>query len=137
MAAFGQGLRRAVRRAKLGAAGAGARRGCARISAAKSAAFAAPLAPIASVPTGTPLGICTIESSAVEPIELGGRNRHAEDRHERLRRDHARQVGRAASAGNDNVQAAARRGLGILEEPVGRAVRGHDARFERDPKVAQ
>src|ERR1700722_12326157 len=42
----------------------------ARISAAKSAALAAPGFPIASVPTGTPLGICTIESSESIPFNI-------------------------------------------------------------------
>ena len=35
----------------------------ARIAAARSAAFTAPARPIASVPTGTPAGICTVERS--------------------------------------------------------------------------
>jgi len=37
---------------------------------AKSAAFTAPGSPIASVPTGTPLGICTIESSESRPLSV-------------------------------------------------------------------
>ena len=39
----------------------------ARIAAASSAALTAPARPIASVPTGTPAGICTIESSESIP----------------------------------------------------------------------
>jgi ATP-dependent DNA helicase RecQ len=39
----------------------------ARISAARSAAFTAPARPMASVPTGMPAGICTIESSESRP----------------------------------------------------------------------
>ncbi len=39
----------------------------AKIAIAKSAAFFAPAAPIASVPTGIPAGICTIESSESIP----------------------------------------------------------------------
>ena len=50
-----------------------AARGCrrrprARIAAASSAALTAPARPIASVPTGTPAGICTIESSESIPF---------------------------------------------------------------------
>ncbi len=39
-----------------------------KMEAAKSAAFVAPAFPIASVPTGTPAGICTIESSESNPF---------------------------------------------------------------------
>ena len=39
-----------------------------RIAAASSAAFTAPALPIASVPTGTPAGICTMESSESTPF---------------------------------------------------------------------
>ena len=39
-----------------------------RIAAASSAALIAPARPIASVPTGTPAGICTIESSESTPL---------------------------------------------------------------------
>src|SRR5690606_15375472 len=40
----------------------------ARGEPANSAAFAAPAAPIANVATGTPAGICTIESSESSPL---------------------------------------------------------------------
>ena len=42
--------------------------GSATIAAASSAAFTAPARPIASVPTGTPAGICTIDSSESIPF---------------------------------------------------------------------
>jgi hypothetical protein len=38
------------------------------MAAASSAALAAPGSPMASVPTGTPFGICTMESSASTPF---------------------------------------------------------------------
>ena len=41
-----------------------------RIAAARSAALAAPDAPMASVPTGTPRGIWTIESSESSPRSI-------------------------------------------------------------------
>ena len=41
-----------------------------RIAAASSAAFVAPAAPIASVPTGMPAGICTIDSSESRPFSV-------------------------------------------------------------------
>ena len=56
-------------------------RGSRRSRAASSAALAAPGLPMASVPTGTPAGICTIESSASMPLQHRRRHRHAEHRH--------------------------------------------------------
>ena len=43
-------------------------RSCATTAAASSAAFVAPALPIASVPTGMPAGICTIESRLSIPL---------------------------------------------------------------------
>ena len=42
----------------------------ARIAIASSAAFLAPAVPIASVPTGIPAGICTVESSESIPLRI-------------------------------------------------------------------
>src|SRR5206468_2394860 len=42
----------------------------AQISAASNAAFAAPGWPMAKVPTGTPLGICTMESNESTPLRM-------------------------------------------------------------------
>src|SRR6185437_3279696 len=47
-----------------------ARSSSARIEIASSAAFAAPGLPMASVPTGTPLGICTMERSESTPASM-------------------------------------------------------------------
>ena len=49
----------------------------ARIETASNAAFVAPAFPIASVPTGTPAGICTIESSESMPLSVAALHRHA------------------------------------------------------------
>ena len=78
----------------------------ARIAAASSAALIAPARPIASVPTGTPAGICTIESRLSSALERAALDRHAEHRQRRHRRDHAGQVRRAAGAGDDHLEAA-------------------------------
>ena len=78
---------------------------------ASSAAFAAPDWPMASVPTGTPRGIWTMESSESTPVERVALDRHAEHRQRRVRRDHARQMCGAASARDDDLEAAA---LGAL-----------------------
>ena len=42
----------------------------ARICVARIAAFFAPALPMASVPTGTPAGICTIDSSESRPFKV-------------------------------------------------------------------
>ena len=81
----------------------------ARMPTASRAALAAPALPIASVATGTPLGIWTIESSESRPLSAWLCDRHAEHRQHRLRRDHARQVRGAAGAGDDHLDARGRR----------------------------
>ena len=65
------------------------------------------------------------------------RHRHAQHRHHRLGRQHARQVRRAAGAGDDGLQAAARGRFGVGKHVVGHAVRRHHARLVRDTKVLQ
>ena len=66
----------------------------------------APALPIASVPTGTPPGICTIDSSESMPFKRVALHRHAQHRQQRIRRHHARQMRRAARAGDDHFQPA-------------------------------
>jgi hypothetical protein len=63
----------------------------ATIRAARSAAFSA--LPIATVATGTPRGIWTIERAS-RARRAGRADRHADDRERRLGRDHARQMRR-------------------------------------------
>ncbi len=95
----------------------------ASIATASSPAFAAPAAPIASVPTGTPFGICTIDSSESIPCSAVAGNRHAQHRNHRLRRDHARQMRRAARARDDHPQPPAHSRFGVLEQQIRRAMR--------------
>ena len=67
---------------------------------------------------------------AVQPVEPVQRPGHADDRQRRRRGDHAGQVGRSPGAGDDHPQAAAGRGLGVVEHPARRPV-GGDARAPR------
>ena len=99
----------------------------ASMATASKAALAAPLEPIASVPTGTPRGICTMLSRASKPCSAVARNGHAEHRHHRKRRKHAGQVRRAARPGNDAAQTTARRLPGKAYHQVGRAMCAHHA----------
>ena len=55
----------------------------------------------------------------------------------RLRRQHARQVGRAAGAGDDRAQAAAGGGFGVVEHLVRHAMRRDDARFVGDAELGE
>ena len=74
------------------------------MATASRPAFFAPGLPMASVATGTPPGICTIESSESRPLQRRALHRHAEHRQQRVRRHHARQVRRAAGAGDDHLE---------------------------------
>ena len=106
-------------------------------AAASSAALIAPGLPIASVPTGTPGGICMIEKSESLPssasVFIGtpstGKRRH--------RGGHAGQMGCAAGAGDHHLEAVLARVAGEVVEAVGRAVRGDDQRFMADLEVFQ
>ena len=60
----------------------------------------------ATVATGTPLGICTIESSESRPESAVGADRDADHRQRGHRREHPRQVRRAAGPGHDHPQPA-------------------------------
>ncbi len=63
---------------------------------ANSAAFVAPALPMASVATGTPPGICTIESSESSPLSVLDSHGHAQHGQRGVRGDHAGQMGRAS-----------------------------------------
>ncbi len=82
----------------------------ARIAAASNAAFTAPARPMASVPTGMPAGICTIDSRLSMPFSACDLDRHAQHRQRRPGGAHARQMRRPAGAGDDHLQAAIPRG---------------------------
>ena len=87
--------------------------------------------PTATVATGMPAGICTIESSESSPYEVLERHRDADHRQRRHRRRHAGQVCRAARTGDDHADAAVGGGARVLVHHVGGAVRGHDAHLVR------
>ena len=73
----------------------------------------------------------------VHPAEMLGRDGHADDRDEGLGREHARQVGRAARAGDDDPQATLRSRLRVAEQLVRRAVRRDDPQLGRDVQLHQ
>ena len=106
-------------------------------AAASSAALIAPGLPMASVPTGMPAGICTIEEKAVLALERVRIHRHAEHRQRRHRRRHAGQMRGAAGAGDDDLEAASRARFGESIEPVRRAMGGHDQRLVADAERIQ
>ncbi len=96
---------------------------------ANSAALRAPAWPMASVPTGTPAGICTIERSESRPVECLALDGHAQHGQHGVGGDHAGQVGCAAGAGDDHLRARARRPWSVLGHPLGRAMGRDDAAF--------
>src|SRR6478752_5770613 len=100
------------------------------------AALVAPGFPMASVPTGTPAGICTIDSRASTPLNRRG-NRNAEHGDERLRCNHPGQVCRSARGGDDHEQPALFRRRCVLEHPVRRAVRRYHPSLERDCELLE
>ena len=75
------------------------------MATASSPAFAAPDGPIATVATGTPFGICTVDSSESSPLSAA-LHRHADDRQHRVRGHHPGQMRGAAGAGDDHLEAA-------------------------------
>ena len=105
-----------------------------RIEAARSAALTAPARPIASVPTGIPAGICTMERRSPLSVRLDG---DAEDRERGLRRGHPRQVRGTARAGDDDLDPPRLRCFGVLEKEVGGPVRRDDAAFIGDAERVQ
>ncbi len=106
-------------------------------AAASSAALTAPAAPIASVPTGTPAGICTIESRLSWPDSAldstGTPNTGSVV-------NAAVMPGRcAAPPAPAMITLIARRprALGEGDQPVGRAMRGDDARVVADAEFVE
>ena len=104
---------------------------------ASRAALAAPAAPMARVPTGTPLGICTMESSESMPCSAVAANGDAEHGEDGARGDHAGQMRGAAGSGDEDAEAAGGGGVGVAEHAVGGAVGGDDAGFVGDVELAQ
>ncbi len=128
------GLRRAPR-AQLGAQ---TPAGCAaRIDTANRAALVAPALPMANVATGTPPGICTIDSSESMPFSACDLHRHSQHRQRRVRGHHSGQMRRAARARDDRLQPALFRRRGVLRHQPRRAVRGNDLLFVRNAEAFQ
>ena len=107
----------------------------AMIAAASRPALVAPALPMASVPTGMPAGIWTMESRLSCPLSACGFDRHAEHGQGGHRRHHARQVGGPAGAGHDHLEAAVAGALGIVHQALGRAVRGDDPHLVRNVQM--
>ena len=73
----------------------------------------------------------------IHTVQMFAGDGHAQYRHHGFGRQHARQVRRAASAGNDGLQATALSRFGIGKHVVRHAMRRHHARFMRDAKLRQ
>ena len=108
----------------------------ARMRTASRPALRAP--PTDTVATGTPAGICTIESSESMPSRCSQRHRNADHRQRRDRGEHAGQVGRAAGAGDDHLEPAAGSRCAVLDHLARHPVRRHDVdlvRRRRTPRA--
>ena len=73
----------------------------------------------------------------VHALQMLAGHRHAQHRHAGFGCQHARQMGCAASARNDGLQAAPGCGFGVGKQGVGHAVRRNHARFISHTKVLQ
>jgi hypothetical protein len=91
---------------------------------------------MASVPTGMPAGICTIDSSESWPDSAFDSTGTPNTGKRRQRRGHARQMGRTARAGDDDLEAGRLGASREIVEPLGRAMRGDDAAFVAMPSAA-
>ena len=109
----------------------------ARIRAAIRPALRAPASPTASVPTGTPAGICAIDSRESRPSSVLLRTGTPSTGRSVSDGGHARQVRRAAGAGDDHLDAGRLRALGEGVEPLRRAVGGNDASAPGDAQLGQ
>ena len=72
----------------------------------------------------------------IESVQRRALHGHADDRQDRVRRDHAGQMGGAAGAGNDHLEPAARGRRGVLGHQRRRAMRGHDFRLRGARRTA-
>ncbi len=92
--------------------------------------------PTATVATGMPPGICTIDSSESSPSSCAERHRDTDHRQRRHRRGHAR-AGAAAPPAPAMITRSPRPAAvaGVLDHHVGRAVGGDDAHLVRAPRT--
>ena len=80
---------------------------------------------MASVPTGTPAGICAIDSRESIPFKFAF-DRYAEHGQDSLRRTHPRQMGSTTGTGDDHFNAPVLGRLGKFEKQVGCAMGRND-----------
>ena len=73
----------------------------------------------------------------VQAAEVLRRDRHADDRQERLGGEHPGQVRGTAGAGDDDPDARGRGLLGVAEQVVGRPMRGHDPQLGGDAELGE
>ena len=107
----------------------------ARIRAASSPALRAPS--IATVATGTPLGICTIESRLSSPSSLLSDTGTPITGRRGDRGQHSGKVGSAARPRDDHCETAGRRLLAVGDHLDRRAMRRDHARLGRDPELGE
>ena len=90
---------------------------------------------MATVATGTPFGICTIDSSESRPLSAALCTGTPMTGSDRVRRDHAGQMRGAAGAGDDHREPAARGRRRVLGHQRRRAMRGDDFRLVRHAEL--
>ncbi len=97
----------------------------------------APDLPMATVATGMPAGICTMDSK--ESIPLSERDSTGTPITGRvsLSGDHARQMRRAARAGDNDLYAAPEGFLGVLKQQIRSAMRRDDASLIGDAESSE
>ena len=96
-----------------------------------------PALPIASVPTGTPAGIWTIDSSESMPLERLRLDRNAEHGKRGLRRGHSRQMRRASGPCDQHLEPARLGRSRVFEQEIGCAMSRHDLHLMRNAEVLQ
>ena len=109
----------------------------ARIAAASSPAFFRPRRTDRQRPYGNAARHLHDRQQAIHAAQRLRLHRHAQHRQVGQRRDHARQVRRATGTGDDHPDAAPRRPLGIVDQPVRGAVRRDDLGLMRHAQRAQ
>ncbi len=117
------------------AAGRGRASEMASICTTSSAAFSAPST--ATVATGMPLGICTVEYSASTPFSGAARERHADHGEGGLCGHRPGQVGGHARPADERAVAVLARGGGQLGDLGGRAMRAVHPHVGLDPEALQ
>ena len=92
---------------------------------------------MATVATGMPRGIWTIDSSESQPTEVFGWNRDADDGQMGFCREHAGQVGCPSRPRNDHFNTSRVRLLGICKQTIGRTMCRDDDKFIGNSQLIQ